>query len=184
MLFDEERKGPSEFATRNIVVSLLFIHLASGSPSTLETRAKSILQYLRDPSKRESSQPPGFIASMHHPRPYRIWCREIVNVTKEVFWIFLHHVNIIPYPQACEHDSNDTSEKDYRTTHFPQERPPIPASPYIGGVEWDATHYLATHMDLLNGLIASLPMRQDRNSLRQELKDSGFEKCMGGSLRT
>ena len=39
-------------------------------------------------------------------------------------------------------------------------------------------------MDLLNGLIACLPTAHDRNALRQELKDSGFEKCMGGSLRT
>lgn len=39
-------------------------------------------------------------------------------------------------------------------------------------------------MDLLNGLIASLPTLEERNALRQELKDSGFEKCMGASLRT
>ncbi len=39
-------------------------------------------------------------------------------------------------------------------------------------------------MDLLNGLIACLPTREERNDLRQQLKDSGFEKCMGGSLRT
>ncbi|KAL8932089.1 MAG: hypothetical protein Q9216_006966, partial [Gyalolechia sp. 2 TL-2023] len=103
MLFDEQRKGPNEFTTRNVVMSLLFIHLtAAASPADDEHRAKDIIQYLRDPSKPEEAQPPGFIASMHHPRPYRVWCKEIVNVTKEVFWIFIHHVNVIPYP---EHDS-------------------------------------------------------------------------------
>ena len=39
-------------------------------------------------------------------------------------------------------------------------------------------------MDLLNGLIASLPTQEERNQFRQELKDSGFEKVMGTSLRT
>jgi hypothetical protein len=36
----------------------------------------------------------------------------------------------------------------------------------------------------MNALIASLPTGDERNQLRQELKVSGFEKCMGGSLRT
>ncbi|CAO1605371.1 hypothetical protein XANCAGTX0491_008890 [Xanthoria calcicola] len=180
MLFDEQRKGPSEFATRNVVMSLLFIHLTAASPTQYENRARDILGYLRDPSKPEDSRPPEFIAQMHSPRPYHVWCNEIVNVTKEVFWIFLHHVNVIPYPQII----NTSNDESYKTTHFPPERPPIPAAPYIGGVEWDATNYLATHMDLLNGLIACLPTREERNDLRQQLKDSGFEKCMGGSLRT
>ncbi|KAL8769095.1 MAG: hypothetical protein Q9209_004881 [Squamulea sp. 1 TL-2023] len=180
MLFDEQRKGPSEFATRNVVMSLLFIYLTAALPTQYETRARDILQYLRNPSKSEDTRPPDFIAQMHAPRPYHVWCNEIVNVTKEVFWIFLHHLNVIPYPQATD----STDNKPYRIAHFPQERPPIPAAPYIGGVEWDATNYLATHMDLFNGLIACLPTREERNHLRQELKDSGFEKCMGASLRT
>ncbi|KAL8825746.1 MAG: hypothetical protein Q9170_007677, partial [Blastenia crenularia] len=179
MLFDEQRKGPNEFMTRNVVISLLFIHLTAASPADHETRAKEIIQYLRDPSKPNEAQPPGFIASMYHPRPYRVWCKEIVNVTKEVFWIFIHHLNAIPYPQLDLESTND-----YYTTHFPLPRPPVPAAPYIGGVEWDATNYLATHLDLLNGLIACLPTREERNTFRQELKDSGFERCMGGSLRT
>ena len=37
-------------------------------------------------------------------------------------------------------------------------------------------------MDLLNGLIASLPTKQERNSLREDLRVSGFEKMLG-SLR-
>ncbi|KAL8871306.1 MAG: hypothetical protein Q9174_002830, partial [Haloplaca sp. 1 TL-2023] len=189
MLFDEQRKGPSEFATRNIVTALLFIHLKAAPPLASEARAKEILAYLRDPSKPEAAQPPGFIASIYHPRPYRVWCKEIVDVTKEVFWIFLHHLNVIPFPDDLPHPSSTTTgneheEKDYRARHFPKERPPIPASPYIGGVEWDATNYLALHLDLLNGIIASLPSRHERNALGQELRDSGFEKCMGGSLST
>ncbi|KAL9601948.1 MAG: hypothetical protein Q9219_002172 [cf. Caloplaca sp. 3 TL-2023] len=183
MIFDEERKGPADFTTRNVVMSLLFIYLTAASPSTCESRAKDIIRYLRDPSKDEGARPPDFIVSMHHPRPYRVWCKEIVNVTKEVFWIFIHHVNIIPYPPQDGGSMNDDKD-DYRARHFPRPRPPVPAAPYIGGVEWDATNYLATHLDLLNGLIACLPAAAERNALRQELRDSGFEKCMGGSLRT
>ena len=178
MLFDKEKKGPSEFATRGIVISLLFSYLSRSPSDLMESRARTLLSYLRDPSKPEDAQPPGFIATMYHPRPYRIWCNEIVSITKEVFWIFLHHANIVPYP------AESTTGATYRSKHFPGERPPVPAAPYIGGVEWDATNYLAVHVDLLNGLIASLQMREERRMLRQELKDSGFEKCMGHSLRT
>ena len=179
MLFDEEKKGPSEFTTRNIIISLLFTYLSTSPSSDTVPRAHTLLSYLRDPSKPEEAQLPGFIASMHHPRPYRVWCKEVVNVTKEVFWIFLHHLNVIQYPPETP-----DAGASYTSIHFPGDRPPVPAAPYVGGVEWEATNYLAAHLDLLNGLIASLPSRHERNSLRQELRDSGFEKCMGSSLRT
>jgi len=119
-----------------------------------------------------------FILQMHQSRPYQVWCKEVVNVTKEVFWIFSHHTNVISVP-------SDTSQpgENYTKLHFPKERAPVPAAPYIGGVEWDATNYLANHLDLMNGLIATLPLRSDRNDLRRDLRASGFEKLMGGSLR-
>lgn len=178
MLFDKEKKGPSEFSTRSIIISLLHTYLADSKSSDLAIRARSLLSYLRDPDTPEESLPPGFIASIYHPRPYRVWNKEIDNVIKEVFWIFLHHVNIIPYPPIPETAST------YTERHFPREHPPVPAAPYIGGVEWDATNYLTAHIDLLNGIIASLPTTEERNNLRQELKDSGFEKVMAVSLRT
>ncbi|CAF9915987.1 MAG: hypothetical protein HETSPECPRED_002707 [Heterodermia speciosa] len=183
MLFDKEKKGPSEFSTRSIIISLLFTYLSTSTPADLTARARVLLSYLRDPSKPEEAQPPGFIASIYHPRPYRIWCNEIVSVTKEVFWIFLHHTNIVPFPFPAAAAAPPATES-YRSRNFPRERAPVPAAPYIGGVEWDATNYLAAHLDLLNGIVASLPRREDRNALRREFKDSGFEKCMGASLRT
>ena len=134
---------------------------------------------------------------MHQSRPYRVWCKEIVNVTKEVFWIFLHHNNVIPLDQntssadasnqcrdPVEEQNASEETESYASRHFPKTRAPVPAAPYIGGVEWDATNYIAGHLDLINGLIASLPTSQDRNGLRSELRASGFEKCMGASLRT
>lgn len=75
-------------------------------------------------------------------------------------------------------------EATYTRRHFPGARPPVPAAPYIGGVEWDATTYLTAHLDLLNGIVASIPEKSARNSLREELQASGFEKVMGTVLRT
>jgi hypothetical protein len=141
-----------------------------------------------------------FVLGMHVPRPYKLWNQEVSNVTKEVFWIFLHHLNVIPLPKGPDNAGSDatnaaTSEfsaperaknstATYTQRHFPGLRPPVPAAPYIGGVEWDATTYLAAHLDLLNGLIASLPSAAARNMLRDELQASGFEKTMGCTMRT
>lgn len=182
MLFDPERKGPAEFSTRSIIISLLFMHLkaAVGFPQPqLMARARTVLSYLEDTKPEESKQPLDFISQMHISRPYRIWCKEIVNVTKEVFWIFLHHLNVIPITA-----SSTSVEASFLAQHFPTPPPPHPAAPYVGGVEWEATLYLAAHLELLNGLIASLPTTSDRNQLRRELRDSGFEKAMGGTMRT
>lgn len=107
----------------------------------------------------------------------------------------------MPLPKQSEGASNDAdlsslfaaegnAEREkmpastYTNRHFPGLRPPVPAAPYIGGVEWDATTYLASHLDLLNGLVASLPTTSARNILREELRASGFEKTMGNTLRT
>jgi hypothetical protein len=180
LLFSEEHKGPSEFTTRAIIISLFFTYLSNGGPaSELTNRTETLLSYLRDPTPPEEAKPLNFIAEIYTPRPYKVWCKELVNVTKEVFWIFLHHLNVIPLPS-----SDSSVPNTYTQAHFPHIRPPVPSAPYVGGVEWDATNYLATHLDLLNGLIASLPTKEQRNALRTELRDSGFEKCMGGSLRT
>ncbi|KAL5048896.1 hypothetical protein BDW71DRAFT_11046 [Aspergillus fruticulosus] len=177
MLFDKEKKGPSEFTTRGIIINLIFTQLSTAvSAEDAAARTTRILSYLRDPP--EENQPLSFIANIYQSRPYRVWCKEISNVTKEVFWIFLHHLNVIPVVQS------DQTLGSYSERHFPAPRPPVPAAPYVGGVEWDATNYLAAHIDLVNGLIASLPTAEERNNLRKELRASGFEKVMGGTLRT
>ncbi|RDW60446.1 uncharacterized protein DSM5745_10904 [Aspergillus mulundensis] len=177
MLFDKEKKGPSEFTTRGIITNLIFTQLSTAiSAEDAAARTTRILSYLRDPP--EENQPLSFIANIYQSRPYRVWCKEISNVTKEVFWIFLHHLNVIPVVHS------DQTSGTYHERHFPTPRPPVPAAPYVGGVEWDATNYLASHIDLVNGLIASLPTAEERNNLRNELRASGFEKVMGGTLRT
>lgn len=186
MLFDEEKKGPSEFTTRGIIINLLFAQLSTASDEIAAKRAEEILSYLRDPKPAEENQPVAFIANIYQSRPYRVWCKEVTNVTKEVFWIFLHHLNVIPLAKSDDPftDKRAPDPRPFNQRHFPPPRPPVPAAPYVGGVEWDATNYLAAHLDLLNGLIASLPTTEQRNQLRSELRASGFEKVMGGSLRT
>ncbi|KAF2261592.1 hypothetical protein CC78DRAFT_499866, partial [Lojkania enalia] len=174
MLFDEEHKGPSDFTTRELIIQLLFAHLSAAPENALHSRATELLRYLKDPVKEKETSTVPFILQMHQPRPYQVWCREITNVTKEVFWIFIHHLNVIPVPPC-----SDGPPESYAKTHFPGPRAIVPAAPYVGGVEWDATNYIATHLDLVNGLLASLPTKETRNSLRNEFKVSGFEKLMG-----
>ena len=200
MLFDPEHKGPCEFTTRGVIINLLFAHLTAAtkdSPS-LPARAQTILGYLQDQLPAEERKH-AFMMGMHQSRPYKVWCKEVVNVTKEVFWIFLHHLNVVPLPSDGSEtiDSVEEGKKakllptelslssgEYLSSFYPQPRPPVPAAPYVGGVEWDATNYLASHLDLLNGLLSALPTRAQRNELRAELQASGWEKIMGGMLRT
>lgn len=181
MIFDEERKGPSEFATRGVIISLLFTHLESAANGERSARAAEILAYLRDPAP--NNQHVEFITNIYQSRPYRVWCKEVTNVTKEVFWIFLHHLNVIPLNRETA-ETIPEGDNDYFKKHFPAPRPPVPAAPYVGGVEWDATNYIATHLDLMNGLIACQLTKEQRNALREDFRVSGFEKIMGGSIRT
>lgn len=206
MLFDEEKKGPSEFTTRNIISSLLFTYLKAAPLSERTERAKILLSYLRNQEPSESQRPVGFVLEMRRDRPYTVWCKEVVNVTKEVFWIFLHNLNVIALPGTRSGDDESSNNHDtssstispsvsnssfdvsnphhvYMAKHFPHERPPVPAAPYVGGVEWDATNYLASHLDLVNGILACLPTQAERNKLREQLRVSGWEKCMGCTLR-
>lgn len=192
MLFDPEKKGPSEFTTRNIVTSVLFTYIESASPTDRPTRARDVLRHLRDPEGKEEERPLPFVLEMRQQRPYRVWCKEVVSVTKEVFWIFLHNLNVVALPSGksdpvvgmpAPQTSGDDSAYTYMLRHFPQERPPVPAAPYVGGVEWDATNYLASHLDLMNAILACTGSRNERNMLRAEFRISGWERCLGGSLR-
>ncbi|TGJ86302.1 hypothetical protein E0Z10_g2500 [Xylaria hypoxylon] len=187
MLFDPEKKGPSEFTTRSIITSVLFTYIQSALPQDRPIRAKTVLNHLRDPEPNGENAPLGFVLEMRRERPYRVWCKEATSVTKEVFWIFLHHLNIVHLPRDKEsrqgRGPSDMDSMTYMRTHFPQERPPVAAAPYVGGVEWDATNYLASHLDLLNAVLACTPTAEERNALRSLFRISGWERCMGASLR-
>jgi hypothetical protein len=180
MLFDPEHKGPSEFTTRELVIQIIYAHISMAPEGALASRAIELMKYLKDPVKEKESSTVPFVLQMHQPRPYTVWCKEFTNVTKEVFWIFIHQLQVVPLPRSVEPNE---PPRTYVKAHFPGQRAIVPAQPYVGGVEWDATNYLTTHLDLLNGIIASLPTREARNVLRNELKVSGFEKIIG-HLRT
>ncbi|CAN8097954.1 unnamed protein product [Discula destructiva] len=203
MIFDPERKGPSEFTTRNIITSLLLTYIQSGTPQERVARAQTILAYLRDPDPKDEERPVDFVLEMRRERPYRVWNKEVVCVTKEVFWIFLHTLNVVALPAGRDRSTEDirktaslektvnrganTPPADepfgYMNRHFPQERPPVAAAPYVGGVEWDATNYLASHLDLMNAIISCTPVRAERAVLREQFRVSGWERCLGGTLR-
>ncbi|KAK0742427.1 armadillo-type protein [Apiosordaria backusii] len=187
LIFDPEKKGPSEFTTRNIITSILFTYIQHApSPQEKISRASTVLSFLRDPDPLSTGKTLDFVAQMHKDRPFRVWNKEVVCVTKEVFWIFLHNLNIValPPPPAEDAPPLDQSQESYMERHFPQERPPVPAAPYVGGVEWDATNYLASHLDLLNAIIACTgPTSHERNELREKLRVSGWERAMGGTMR-
>ncbi|KAI0152609.1 armadillo-type protein [Xylariaceae sp. FL1272] len=187
MLFDPEKKGPSDFTTRMIITSVLFTYIQSASPQDRPIRAKTVLGHLRDTELKEEDRPPAFVLEMRRERPYRIWCKEFASVTKEVFWIYLHHVNVVYLaPEKKRHigDASGIDAPTYMKAHFPQERVPVPAAPFVGGVEWDATNYLTSHLDLVNAILACTPTAEERNALRELLRISGWEHTMGFSLRT
>ncbi|KAK8045242.1 hypothetical protein PG993_005266 [Apiospora rasikravindrae] len=188
LIFDPEKKGPSEFTTRGIITSVLFTYIQSAPAQDRIVRARTVLGHLRDPKPKDDEAPVDFVLEMRRERPYRIWCKEAIGVTKEVFWIFLHHLNVVYLPRDKERDAAAAAKivgdsMLYMQTHFPQERPPVPAAPYVGGVEWDATNYLASHLDLLNAIVACTPTTKERNELRNQFRISGWERCMGGSMR-
>lgn len=159
------------------------IHLANSSPEARLDRANEILAYLADPKPPQSERPPDFVLGMTRKRPYQRWCKEVTNVVKEVFWIFIHYTNVISLPSELEIQSAaEVPTIPYQERHFPKTRPPEALNPWVGGVEWEATNYLAAHLDLINGLVASLPTKEERNQVREEMKVSGFERTLG-SLR-
>lgn len=182
MLFDPERKGPAEYTTRGVIVSLIFSYLSAtlhARPEVHADRAREVLSILKDSEPTGNKQVLDFVSQMHVSRPYRVWCKEVTNVTREVFWIFLHHMNVVPILEAV-----NEGETTFVRSFFPAARAPHPAAPYVGGVEWEATQYLANHLDLLNAILASIPTADERNSIREDMRQSGWEKVMGGSLRT
>lgn len=133
---------------------------------------------------KEDDRPVPFVLDMRRERPYRVWCKEVVNVTKEVFWIFLHNLNVVSLPSiTSSFEATPVEPHAFMLKHFPTEPPPVPAAPYVGSVEWDATNYLASHLDLMNGILACLPTKAERSTLRAEFRISGWERCLGGTLR-
>lgn len=197
MLFDPEKKGPSEFTTRNIVTSILFTYIETASSQERIVRAKTVLSFLRNPVPKEEDRPVPFVMEMRKERPYTVWNKEVVSVTKEVFWIFLHNLNVVSLPGEYSSKGGATLDPaainaaaasqqqpyGYMQKHFPKPPPPVPAAPYVGGVEWDATNYLASHLDLINAVMACTPTATQRNALRSDMRISGWERCLGGSLR-
>jgi hypothetical protein len=127
------------------------------------------LTYLSDPAPE--TKPHEFLAESYISRPYKKWHAELAAITRDTFWIFLHPKNIIPVTAPDE-------------APFPHTAKVIVAVPsgFKGGVEWCAAEYLASHIALVNGVLAGLG-RETRTRVRRDLRNCGFEGVMGGKLR-
>ncbi len=165
-LFSE--KGPAEFSTRQSIMCILDAHL-EGDFGLRHTRAEQILSYLADPLKPLSERHPDFMEAAYTPRPYKRWVAELERVCRDVFWIFLHSSNMIDVL-----DSEQLSKMNRGAPVVPQG--------FVGGVEWEATHYMASYIRLINSILASLH-ESERRLLRTEMKRSQFETIMGQKLR-
>ncbi|KAH8599725.1 armadillo-type protein [Bisporella sp. PMI_857] len=162
MVFDEEKKGPSEFTTRNIISSILFTYLKTAPISERYQRAKILLSYLKDPEPSESQRPVGFVLEMRQPRPYRVWNKEVVNVTKEVF-LDIPSQSERSLPSGITTSSGSTI--CWRCGMGCNKLPCFTSRYY----QW----YPACPQHAKTAI-----------PLREQLKVSGWEKCMGITLRT
>lgn len=128
-----------------------------------------MLTYLADPTSETKTH--DFLIESYTPRPYKKWFAEISSVCRDTFWIFLHPKNVVSLATP-------------RDAPFPlsaKVTAPVPAG-FKGGVEWCAAEYLTQHVAMLNAVLAGLSVRE-RNQVRREMRNCGFENIMGGKLR-
>lgn len=166
LLFSE--KQPSDFRCRGQIMNLLELYLTAND-KVRHARASQVLSFLADPVKPLSERPLEMLEKAHSPRPYKRWMTELEKPVRDCFWIFLHSDNMIDVLPMAACDQMVT-------------RKPIVPEGYVGGVEWTAVEYICSHLSLVNALLASMP-REERQTLRQHLKTSHFEKICGGQLR-
>ncbi|KAK9372685.1 armadillo-type protein [Lipomyces chichibuensis] len=167
-------KQPTYFADRGLIVSLIAIYISTAHKDDRYDRCKSILSYLEDPAQPVEKLTPTFIEVSHRRRPYKNWCLECGNVVRDVFWVFIHtsyHIRLISI-QPEEVFVRQGSGVGHSC-----------GGGHMSGVERDAIEYLAFHIDLFNLILASVPTRTERNCIRKQMKDSGFESLIGKYLR-
>ncbi|KAK9320784.1 armadillo-type protein [Lipomyces orientalis] len=166
---------PTYFADRGLIVSVIVNYIAIARPEDRYHRCKAILSCLEDPMQPAEKLAPSFIEVSHRRRAYRNWCLECSNVVRDVFWIFIHtsyHIRLISITPEDVFARQDSTLKKRRS-----------ASGHISDVEWDTIEYLAVHIELLNLILASVPTQSERNGIRKQMKDSGFDSLIGKYLR-
>ncbi|KIJ51427.1 hypothetical protein M422DRAFT_26843 [Sphaerobolus stellatus SS14] len=134
-------------------------------PSGLPAPHKTLFSFIRSllltpappPSEAPSTpvSPHEFIASLHQPRIYKTYLRELSDICRDYFWVFCH-------PQNTLWNLDVTDEAKV-------ERPRAPGG-MTGGVEFEAMGYLTTHFQFVNALAK---LAQDTN-LQQEDEHSAY----------
>ncbi|KAG8860795.1 hypothetical protein FRB91_000582 [Serendipita sp. 411] len=119
--------------------------------------------------------PHAFIESLHHPRIYKSYLKEVSDVCRDYFWIFCHPTNGI-----WDMDAVDIAKV---------EAPRAPGG-MTGGVEFEAMNYLTTHFKLLNGVgraAAELDLPSDHelsaSKYHHDLFMSGMERIVAISRK-
>jgi len=184
----EERRAFFQFQRRQIVIELLYEYLNNvrnynrdHPETTVQERAQTVLGYLRDFTEREKPMH-DFIAAMYKQRRYKNWHKELRSTTAPwtgTPWMYWHKDNIIPIKPIPKEDRGHS----YMDQHWPERRQELPCSDTRSHIETLVSLYLASNIDLMNAIIATLPTWEERRALRQELKDTGFEDLFA-KLRT
>ncbi|GJJ08389.1 hypothetical protein Clacol_002604 [Clathrus columnatus] len=114
--------------------------------------------------------PHEFIASLHTPRIYKIYLKELSDVCRDYFWIFCHPHNAI-------WNLEQTDERKV-------ERPKAPGG-MTGGVEFEAMTYLTSHFQFINSLTRAaeslnVPVENELSARRfhADLFASGLERII------
>ncbi|KAK7206358.1 armadillo-type protein [Myxozyma melibiosi] len=172
---------PFDFADRECILSLLIAYLRTSPSNQRAFRTRAILSYLEDTHAATNELQPEFIELSHSPRPYQKWSCECLDVVRDVFWIFKHpsgvHIRLSPNRYRLLDDifSDQTSDQQLRPKNLCRSK--------VLDIEIAATDYLASHIELMNLLLCSLPGTFERLELRNQLKLAGFETLIGKHLR-
>ncbi|KAH7884372.1 armadillo-type protein [Phlebopus sp. FC_14] len=114
--------------------------------------------------------PHAFIESLHRPRVYKSYLRELSDVCRDYFWVFCHPNN--PVWNLAEVDEGRV------------EKPKAPGG-MTGGVEFEAMGYFTMHLKLINAISKSVhELNMDRDHemsahrFHADLFASGLERII------
>jgi hypothetical protein len=142
---------------------------ASGLQSNFDLLL-TLLHNKRDPIQEAVVD---FITASHTPRPFKMWVTEMLNISRDYFWIFCHASNRFWDLTGVNVDE--------------AQGPKVPGG-MTGGVEFEAMSYLTCHFRLVNKVAEQLPSSADSQTSKAYLFhvllfNSGFERALAVSRK-
>lgn len=153
------KKQPCDFVVREVLVQI--VHSFYKAHLDKEEGAMQVFSLFS--IKDDKDEEVEFLKNVRVDRPFRRWIIELEDVSRNVFWVWNHDSNVIDL------------EKQYNQVY----EAPLG---FIGGIETEATSYVAAHIHLINELLEGLPLEK-RQRKRLELQLSGLERIMGLRFR-